>query len=130
MVGELDALICRRPCPWHLCCAGGAPSVEMFSRFTDHAARGNTFLRSPRRGVLHKPQTIPLICSTPQIEKCINQLLIASSWLFRNGVGLESRNILDTDELVTRMAVGMSIQVCIKVVTRSNPFLLTNFLTK
>ena len=54
----------------------------------------------------------PLVCSTPQPERFINILLVASSCPLSNGFDLESSNILDADEVV-RMAIGLSRQVCV-----------------
>ena len=51
--------------------------------------------------------------------------LVTSSCPLKNDVDLESRNILDTDK-VMRMAIGLSCQVRVKVVAKSNPFHLIN----
>jgi hypothetical protein len=81
---------------------------------------------------LGPPKPIPLVCSTPQLEKFINEILVASSRLLRNDMGLESRNIRDTDELVARMGhrVELSGAYQLEVVTRSDPFPSTNILIK
>jgi hypothetical protein len=63
-----------------------------------------------------------LFVQRPNLKKFINGILVASSRLLLNDMGLESRNIRDTDELVTRMAIGLSYQVRIKPVHNNRPF--------
>ena len=56
-------------------------------------------------------------------------LLVTSPCPLNNDVDLESRNILDTDE-VMRIAIGLSCQVRAKVVAKLNPFHLIVLLIK
>jgi hypothetical protein len=111
MSWSVDALV--------LAILASGPQVGMFFTTTDD---GPQLATTPLKLIL-------LICSTLQLEKFIYIFLVALSPSFRNGVDSESRNILDTDE-VMRMAIELSYQVRVKVVTKSYPFHLTNLLIK